>query len=110
MCKHISQSCQRKTMKNHKDDLKTVDVVLETNFLYMDMTISKRGITLEPLDRTSQIICHAHLLFICIVYSNFYVDDLKTVEKELDKKDDLSPVFTMSPWYVNRGKYRLLNC
>ena len=67
----------------------------------MDMTISKRGIILRPLGRTSQIICHAHLLFICIVYSNVHVDDLKTVVKELDKKrqrkDDLSPVFVMSP-------------
>jgi len=65
----------------------------------MDMTISKRGISLEPLGRTSQIICHAHLLFICIVYSNSHVDDLKTVVKELDKtrqrKGDLSP------WYLN---------
>ena len=33
-------------MKKHKDDLTTVEVVWETN--YMDMTISKRGITLEP--------------------------------------------------------------
>ena len=65
----------------------------------MDMTISKRGITLEPLGRTSQILCHAHLLFICIVYSIFHVDDLKTVVKELDKKrqhkDDLSLVFAV---------------
>ena len=76
------------------------------------MTISKRGITLEPLGRTSQIICHAHLLFICIVYSNFHVDDLKTVVKELEKNAtyDLSPVFAMSPWYLNSGEYRLLNC
>ena len=58
-----------KTMKNHKDDLKTV---WETNFLYMDMTISKRGITLEPLSWTAQ--------------NNFHVDDLKTVVKELDRK------------------------
>jgi len=41
---------------------------------------------LEPLGRTSQIICHAQLLFICIVYSNFHVDDLETVVKELEKK------------------------
>ena len=58
----------------------------------MDMTISKRGIT---LGRTSQIICHAHVLFMCILYSNFHVDDLKTVVEELDRKrqrkDDLSP-------------------
>ena len=71
-------------------------------------------IPLEPLDLTSQSMCHAHLLFICIVYSNFHVDDLKTVVKELDKKrqrkDELSPVFAMSPWYVNSGEYRLLNC
>ena len=79
-------------MKNHKDDLKTVEVVWETNFLYMDMTILKRGITLEPLGRTSQIICHAHLLFICIVYSNFHVDDLKTVVKELDKKGNVKTI------------------
>jgi len=51
-------------MKNYKDDLKTVEVAWETNFLYMDMTISKSGITLEPLGQTSQIMCHAHLLFI----------------------------------------------
>ena len=76
------------------------------------MTISKRGITLEPLGRTSQIICHAHLLFVCIVYSNFHANDLKTVIKELEKKckDDLSPVFAMLPWYLNSGEYRLLNC
>jgi len=71
------------------------------------MAISKRGITLEPLGRTSQIICHAHLLFICIVYSNFNVDDLKTMIKEFDKKrqrkDDLSPVFVILPWYLNSG-------
>ena len=75
------------------------------------MTISKRGITLEPLCRTSQIICHAHLLFMCIVYSNLNVDDLKTVVKKIDKKqqskDNLSPVFAMSPWYLNIGEYRL---
>jgi len=80
----------------------------------MDMTISKRGITLEPQGRTSQIICHAHLLFISIVYSNFHVDDLKTVVKELDKKrqckDDLPPVFAMLSWYLNSGEYRFLNC
>ena len=35
----ISQHYQRKTMKNHKDDLKTVELVWETNFLYMDMII-----------------------------------------------------------------------
>ena len=56
-------------MNIYKDDLKTV---WETNFLYMDMTISKRGITLEPLSWTAQ--------------NNFHVDDLKTVVKELDKK------------------------
>ena len=93
-----------KPWQNHKDDLKTVEVVTETNFLYMDMTISKRDITLEPLGRTSQIICHAHLLFMCIVYINFHVDDLKTVVTKLDKKrqrkDDLSPVFAM--WPFNR--------
>jgi len=57
----------------------------------MDMTFSKRGITLAP--RKS---CHAHLIFIFIVYSNIHVNDLKTVVKELDKKrqrkHDLSPV------------------
>ena len=93
-----------KPWQNHKDDLKTVEVVTETNFLYMDMTISKRDITLEPLGRTSQITCHAHLLFMCIVYINFHVDDLKTVVTKLDKKrqrkDDLSPVFAM--WPFNR--------
>jgi len=72
----------------------------------MDMTISKRGITLEPQGRTSQIICHAHLLFISIVYSNFHVDDLKTVVKELD----LPPVFAMLSWYLNSGEYRFFNC
>jgi len=80
----------------------------------MDMTISKRGITLEPLDRNSQSTWHVHLFFICIVYSNFHVDHLKTVVKELDekrqRKDDLSPVFAMSPWYLNSGEYRLSNC
>jgi len=80
----------------------------------MDMTISKRGITLEPLCRTSQSPWHAHLLFICIVYSNFHADYLKTVVNDFDKKkrqrkDDLSPVFAMSPWYLNSGEYRLLN-
>jgi len=52
----------------------------------MDMTISKRGITLEPLSRTSQSTWHAHLLFICIVYSNFHADNLKTVVNDFDKK------------------------
>jgi len=47
-------------MKNHKDDLKTVEVVGETSFLYMDMTISKRGITLEPLGRPRK----AHVMHI----------------------------------------------
>ena len=68
-------------MKNRKDDLKT-----DTNFFYIDITISKRGITLEPLCQTSQSICHAHLLFICIVYSNFHVDDMKTLVEELRQK------------------------
>jgi len=31
-------------MNNHKEDLNIVEVVRETNFPYMDMTISKRGI------------------------------------------------------------------
>jgi len=37
----------------------------------MDMTISKRGIILRPLCRTSQIICHAHLLFILSCIATF---------------------------------------
>ena len=48
----------------------------------MDITISKKGLTLEPLVQTSQSIWH--LLFTCIVSSNFHIDDLKTVVEELD--------------------------
>ena len=45
----------RKTMIFFIDGLKTV---WDTNFLYMDIPISKRGITLEPLCQTSQNKCH----------------------------------------------------
>jgi len=48
--------------------------VEDTNFLYMDKTISKRGITLEPLCRTTQNKCHAHLFFIDIRYIDFHMD------------------------------------
>ena len=63
----------RKTMNKIKDDLKTVEEVWDTNFLFMDIPISKkghnsiciyqfqkRGITQEPLCQTSQKKCHAH--------------------------------------------------
>ena len=80
--------------------------VEDTNFLYMDIIISKRGITLEPLCWTSQNKCHAHLLFINIMYINFHVDAFTT---EIDVwdwkrqcKDDLSLVLAMSPRYLNR--------
>ena len=64
----------RKTMNKIKDDLKTVEEVWDTNSLYMDIPISKRGITRKPLWQTSQNKCHAHSIFISIMYSNFHVD------------------------------------
>ena len=69
----------RKTMNKIKDDLKTVEEVWDTNSLYMDIPISKRGITRKPLWQTSQNKCHAHLIFISIMYSNFHVNALTTL-------------------------------
>jgi len=40
---------------------------------------SKWGITSEHLCQTSENKCHAHLLFISIMYSNLHVDVLTTL-------------------------------
>ena len=57
---------------------------------------------------------HAKHMSCTLTLHMYRVDDLKTVVKELHKKrqrkDDLSPVFAMSPWYLNSGEYRLSNC
>jgi len=45
----------------------------------MDITISKRGITLESLCRTSQNKWHAQLFLIYIMYINFHLDAFTTV-------------------------------
>ena len=69
----------RKTMNKIKDDLETVEEVWDTNFLYIDKPISKKRHNREPLCQTSQNKCHAHLIFISIMYSNFHVDALTTL-------------------------------
>jgi len=46
----------------------------------------KRGITQEPLCQTSHNKCHAHLIFISIMNSNFHVDALLTLISVLDWK------------------------
>jgi len=50
----------------------------------MDIPVSKRGITLESLCRTSQNKCHSHLFFIDIMYINFHVDVFTTFGDILD--------------------------
>ena len=78
----------------------------ETQNFSIWIPISKRDITRKPLCPTSHNKCHAHLIFISIMYSNFHVDALTTLEQVLDwkrqRKDNVSPVFVMSPWYLNR--------
>ena len=87
--------------KTHKDNL-TVEEVWYTNFLYTDL---RKGHNSWTLCRTSQNKCHAHLLFIKFMYINFHLDILTTVVLVLNwkkqRKDDLSPVFAMSPRYLN---------
>ena len=64
-------------MNKIKDDLNTVEEVWDTNFLYMDISISKKrhnsGTPVPNL--TQQMAC----IFISIMYSNFHVDALVKV-------------------------------
>ena len=75
----------------------------------------KMGITVEPLCCTSQNKCHPHLPFIDIMYSNFHLDVFTTLvyiflDWKRQHEDDLSSVFTMSPWYLKRvGTFKTLH-
>ena len=69
----------RKTMNKMKMTWKLLKKFEMQTFSIRILQYQKRGITLEPLCRTSQNKCHPHLPFIDSMYSNFRLDVFTTV-------------------------------
>jgi len=79
---HLNFVKENKENHDYIDDLKLLKMFETKTFsiwIY-SIPISKRGITPEHLCQTSQNKCHAHLIFISFMYSNFHVDALTTLE------------------------------
>ena len=67
----------RRSLEDHLDVLKIVEVVKDTNFLYMDIIFQKGVITHRALGPTKKSITH----LLGIICNKLHLYDLKTVEE-----------------------------
>ena len=105
----LSQKIRQINFNNHLQDLQTMEVVWEKNFLYEN--IWTRGITLDPLVRASRT-CHAYLFFIGIMWCKFQFDDLKTVggvwDTSFHQQTDCPMTQVNSPLFSSVGNKKML--